>query len=83
MSGAMSSVEGFIADFPTPILPKIGVEPTREGMIDLHQLVSGNPLSVASNLGGGRHRHLALIMTTEEYREQTGLAFLPPHNSGD
>ena len=32
------------------------------------------------NLGGGLHRHLALTMTAEEYRAQTGFAFVPPHN---
>ena len=47
MAGATISVKGVLADFPTPILPKIGGEPTREGLIDLHQLVSDNAASVA------------------------------------
>ena len=53
MVGATISVERFLANFPTPILPKIGREPTREGLIKIHQLISGNAASVASNLGGG------------------------------
>ena len=36
MAGAKSSVEGFLADFPKPILPKIGKEPTKEGLIWIH-----------------------------------------------
>ena len=43
----------------------------------MHQLVSGNVASMASNFGGCRHRHLALSMTDEEYME------LPPHNPGN
>ena len=70
-------------DFPTPILPNINVYPTREGLIDIHQLISGNAASVALNFGGVRHRHLMMTMTSEEYMEQAGFAFLLPHNLGD
>ena len=82
MAGATSSVEGFLTDLPTPILPKINGEPTREGLIDLHQLISGYIASVASNLGGGQHGHLVLSMMAKEYMEQTGFAFVRPHNPG-
>ena len=66
-----------------PILPKIGGEPTREGIIDIHQLISGNVAFVASNLGRGRHGHRTLTMTAEEYMEQTGFEFVLPHNPGE
>ena len=69
MTGAASRIEGVLADFLTPILPKIGIEPTREGLIKIHRFISGNTASVASNLGGGRHKHLALTMTAKEYME--------------
>ena len=82
MGGATSSIEGFLADFLTPIFSKIDRETTREGLIDLHLLISGNATSVASNLGGGRHLHLALMMTASEYRIQTGFVFVPLHNPG-
>ena len=48
--GATSSVKGVLADFKTHILPKVGGEPIREGIINLHQLGSGNEASVASNI---------------------------------
>ena len=76
----MSSFEGVLRDFLTPILTNIDREPIREGLIDLNILISGNVVSVASKLRGGQHGHLALNMTAEEYRAQTGFAFLPPHN---
>ena len=70
MARSTTSVKGVLADFPTPILPNIGGEPTREALINLHQLVSGNVASVAPNLREFRHGHLALIMTAEEYMSQ-------------
>ena len=79
----MRSVKGFLADFPMPILTNIDGEPTKEGLIDLHCLISGNVASLALNLGGGRLRHLKMLMTAEEYMEQTVLAFLQPHNPGN
>ena len=66
MMGATSSVEGVLAYFQTPILPKIGREPTRKGLINIHRLISDNAASVASNFGGGRHRHLTMTMALYE-----------------
>ena len=83
MGGSKSSIEGVLMYIPTPILPKICGEPTREDLIEIHRLISGNAASVESNLGGGRHGHLAPKMTTKEYMEQTGFAFVPPHNPCD
>ena len=83
MVGTTIRSKGFIADFLTPFLPKINGEPTKKGLTDLHQLVSGNAASVASNLRGGRHGHIALMMTAKEYMAQTEFAFVPPHNSVD
>ena len=83
MLGETNSIEGVLMEFLTPILPKIGGDPTREALINLHQLISGNAASMVSNLVGGHHRHLALTMTAEEYMEQTGYTFVPPHNPGN
>ena len=83
MAGSTISAKGFLTYFLTPPLPKIRREQTRIALIDLHRLVSRNAASVASNLGGGRHRHLVLTITDEEYTTQTGYVFVPPHNPGD
>ena len=80
MLGTTRSIKGLLAYFLTPILLNIGGELTRESLIDLHPLISGNEASVVSNLVGGWHRHLALTMISEEYMAQTGYTFLPPHN---
>ena len=80
MAGPEISVEGGLAYFLMPILPNIDGEPTRERLIDLHLLISGNAVSVASNLGGGQHGHLGLTMIAQAYTEHTGYKFVPPHN---
>ena len=80
MAGSTSSSEGFLEDLLTPILPNIRVEPTREGIINLHRLVSGNVVSVVSTIEGGRHEHLTLTMTSVEYKTQKLFTFVPPHN---
>ena len=83
MAGETSSVDRVLAYFLTPILMKIDGELTQEGLIDLHRLVSGNTSSVALNLRGGRHGHLALTMTAEEYRAYMLFSFVPLRNSGE
>ena len=83
MAGTTIIVEGVLTDLPMTILPNIYGEPTREGIIDLHQFISRNAASMASNLGGGQHGHLTLMMTGKEYRAHTGFAFVPPHNPCD
>ena len=80
MAGGTRSVKGFLVYLLTPILSKIIRETTIEDLIDLHQVISGNTASMASNLGGGRHGHPALMMTAEKYMEQTGYTFVPPNN---
>ena len=62
MTGVMSSVKGFLAEFPMPILPNIDREPTREGLIDTNQLINGNVASMALNLVRGQYGHLMLTM---------------------
>ena len=83
IEGATISVWGVLPDFRTPILPNIGGEPTREGLIEIHQLISGNAESLALNLGGGRQGHLSLTITAKEYMEQTEFVFVPMHNPGN
>ena len=67
MMGGTISIEGVLVDFPSPFFPKINVELTREGLVDLHQLISGNVASVALKLGGCQQERLALTITAEEY----------------
>ena len=83
MVGTTSIVEGVIAGFLTPIIPKIGGYPMESSLIELHRFISQNAVSVASNLRGLRHGNLALPITAENYMEQMEYSFVPPHNPVD
>jgi hypothetical protein len=83
MVTASTSVDGITADFPKPVLGQIHGEPTREALIDMHKLLCTNAASVTTNLGGGNHGHLALLMTAKEYLEETEKVFVVPTNPGD
>ena len=83
MAGTVNRVEGVLVDFLTPILPNIVREPTREFLIKIRQLISGNVASVVSKIRGGRHGHLALTMTARDYLAHMGHMFVPLRNPGD
>ena len=83
MSGTTTSVKGVLADLPPPIIPKIGREPIIEALIELHRLISVNVASVASDIRGGRNRHITLTKTVDYYMAQTGYTFVPPRNPGN
>ena len=82
MVGSIFSAEGVLTEFPTPILPNIAGEPTREALVELHHLIRSNAASIASNLGVRHHDHLTSTMVAEDYLAQTCHAFFPPHNPG-
>ena len=67
MTGTTSIIEGVLMDFPAPILPKTGGDRTRETLIEVHRLKSGNVVSMMLKIGGGRQICFELTMTTEDY----------------
>ena len=83
MAGTTISVKGFLVDFLMPILPKSDKESTREALIKIHRIISGNTASMALNLRGCRHGQLALTIITEDYMAHMGYTFVPPHNLVD
>jgi hypothetical protein len=62
-----STPDELIAGFPHSSLPKVTGEPTFEDLKVIQRLLNINDMSVASYEGGGRHGHLGIIMTNEEY----------------
>ena len=83
MASPNMSVDGITADFPKPILTKNAGDPNREHLILLYKELAANAASVPSNLGGGNHGHLALMLSEPNYLAQTGNSFVLPHNPGD
>ena len=72
MTGISNIAKRFLAEFPMPIIPKIVGEPTRGSLIKIRVLISGNAAYVESNFREGRHGHLTLTMTVEDYLYHKG-----------
>ena len=56
--------------------------PNHQAVTALEQLLYENGASIDSNLGGGNHGHLGVIMNDARYTTLTGHAFVPPINPG-
>jgi hypothetical protein len=77
-----STPDEFIAGFPHSSLPKVTGEPTFEDLKVIRRLLNTNAMSVASYEGGGRHGHLDIIMTNEEFFAIAVDVFPVPANPG-
>jgi hypothetical protein len=77
-----STPDELIAGFPHSSLPKVTGEPTFEDLKVIRRLLNTNAMSVASYEDGGRHGHLGIIMTNEEYFAVAVDVFSVPNNPG-
>jgi hypothetical protein len=69
-------------DSRTPPFLKVTGEPTFEDLKVIWRLLNTNATSAASYEGGGRHGHLGIIMTNEEYFAVAVDVFPVPNNPG-
>jgi hypothetical protein len=77
-----STPDELIAGFLHSSLPKVTGEPTFKDLKVIRRLLNTNVMSVASHEGGGRHGHLGIIMTNEEYFAIAVDVFPVPKNPG-
>jgi hypothetical protein len=77
-----STPDELIAGFPHSSLPKVTGESTFEDLKVIRRLLNTNAMSVVSYEGGGRHGHLGIIMTNEEYFAIAVDVFPVPANPG-
>jgi hypothetical protein len=77
-----STLDELIAGFPHSSLLKVTGEPTFEDLKIIRRLLNTNDMSVSSYVGGGRHGHLGIIMTNEEYFAIAADVFPLPDNPG-
>jgi hypothetical protein len=77
-----SNPDELIVGFPYSSLPKVTGEPTFEDLKVIGRLLNTNAMSVSSYVGGGRHGHLRIIMTNEEYFSIAADVFPVPDNPG-
>jgi hypothetical protein len=62
-----STPDELIAGLPHSSLPKVTGEPTFEDLKVIRRLLNTQAMTVSSYVGGGRHGHVRIIMTNEEY----------------
>jgi hypothetical protein len=77
-----STPEKLITGFPHSSLPKVTGEPTFEDLKVIRRLLSTDDMIVSSYVGGGRHEHLGIIMTSEKYFAIAADIFPLPDNLG-
>ena len=77
-----TSVEAIIESFPHSTLPKIEGEPDFASIKNIEKLLITNASSCESELGGGQHGMLGLIISPERYQAITGHEFIPHANPG-
>ena len=69
--------------FEHPVLTTIRWEPTYETLHHLKNKLKSNTISVPTNLGGGNHGYLGMVLTPAEYRRiLSNDPFTRPPNPG-
>ena len=68
--------------FEFPVLTKIHGEPTYENLHTLKNQLKSNAQSLVSNLGGGAHGHLGLVLTSTEYALVSAVQYESPVHPG-
>jgi hypothetical protein len=77
-----STPDELIAGFPHSYIQKVTGELTFKDLKVLRRLLNTNAMSLASYEGGGRHGHLGIIMTNEEYFAVAVDVFPVPNTPG-
>jgi hypothetical protein len=75
MEIAALTFDGMIGGFPNPVLPLVTADPTFEDTMMTQKLLNANCISIPSLSGGGRHGHLGIIITVQEYAAISHILF--------
>ena len=65
-----------------PVLTKMQGEPTADSLILLRRELKANASSVYSNIGGGTHGHLFLVISPTQFNLLSNAAFIKPLHPG-
>ena len=68
--------------FENPVLTKIHGEPTYKGLKTLKNELKSNAISVTSDLGGGAHGQLGLVLIPAEYAAISPVPYVCPVHPG-
>ena len=82
MTSSTSTIDYRNTIFQYPTLTKIHGEPTAEAILKLIKELKANARSVYSDLVGGRHGHLFLVLTPEQFASISSTPFVRPEHPG-
>ena len=80
---ANATIDNVAAYFPPQILIKISNHPTYDALTPLKKMVKANASYVITNVSGGAHDHLGLIISENKYTNITGHTYEKPNHPGD
>ena len=83
MASSGPSVETIKEGFPHLLIPRHTGAPSYESVQATHKLLKANAASVPSDLGGGQHGLLGLMLDNAVYNNVTGQNFVRPVNPGN
>ena len=83
MASSGPSVETIKEGFPHLLIPRHAGAPSFESVQATHKLLKANAASVPSDLGGGTHGLLGLMLDDAVYNNVTGHPFVRPANPGN
>ena len=76
------TVDAITESFPNPSTPKIEGQPTFKTIKEVEKLLDTNAASVQSELGGGTHGYLGLLLRSDKFNAVTGHNFNAHVNPG-
>ena len=77
-----TTVESVTESFPNSSIDEIIGEPTYATIKKVERALIENASSIQSELGGGQHGYLGLVLRPAKYLTITGNAFAPHNNPG-
>ena len=75
------SVDSIVASFPNPSIEKSDEEPAHNLIKKVEKLIIANASSMRSELGGGLHRCLGLVLDPAKHASITSHDFVPHSNT--
>ena len=78
----VSTVDKIVENFPYPTLTPIAGVPDYESLSELHMQANSNSSNIQSNLGGGNHGLLAIILEPAVLNTLTATSFVIPIKPG-
>ena len=82
MSLRYQPIDYATTNFQYPVLTKIHGPPTYKTLTNLKKELQSNTQSIGSDLGGGAHGHLGLVLTPTEYPAISNVPYTMPQFPG-